>query len=243
MRLNQYVAHAGICSRRKADELILQGKIQINGKIADHPSIRVQPDDNIRYLGKILTPQKKLYLLFNKPLNCITTLHDPQKRTTIKNYLPKNLPRIYPIGRLDRNTTGVLLMTNDGHLARALAHPSQNVDKTYHVTLKNKLSLADLTKIQQGLSLEDGIAMIDSIHSLNKECKKFVIHLHSGKNRIIRRIFQALSHQILMLERIAYADITLKDLPLGKWRHLTQKEIDMLIQRTSQKEYEQKRKK
>ncbi|MEM9737763.1 MAG: pseudouridine synthase [Bacteroidota bacterium] len=230
MRLNQFIAHAGVCSRRKADILIAQGSIRVNGIMAKHPSIQVKDSDQVTYQGRLLEQEEKVYWMMNKPTNSITTLDDEQNRKTVKSYLPKNsqLPRVYPVGRLDRNTTGLLLLTNDGYLAKSLAHPSQGINKTYEVLLNRALTKNDLESIKKGLRLEDGIASVDAIYPSNTSYKRFLLQLHSGKNRIIRRIFDKLNHRILALDRIEYAGLRLGSLSRGQTRRLTKKEVKSL---------------
>ncbi|MCD4665268.1 MAG: rRNA pseudouridine synthase [Bacteroidales bacterium] len=232
IRLNKFIAHAGICSRREADQLILTGEIKINGKIVKELGVKVSFKDKIQYGKKILKPEKKYYVLLNKPKSYITTVDDPFGRKTVL-LLVKDAckERIYPVGRLDRNTTGLLLFTNDGDLAKKLTHPKFGIKKIYHVVLDRNLTKKDLYEIEKGIQLEDGLIKVDNIaYVKGSESKKDIgIELHSGKNRIIRRIFESLNYKVIKLDRVSYAGLTKKDIPRGKWRHLTEKEINFLI--------------
>ncbi len=230
LRLNQFIAHAGICSRRKADELILNGEIKVNGVIIQQLGQKVGQEDRVSYQGKEIQTQKKTYILLNKPKDYISTTSDPQERKTVMDLL-KNATneRIYPVGRLDRNTTGLLLFTNDGDLATKLSHPSTEIQKLYHVTLNKSLKTGDLIKIKEGVELEDGFIQVDAISYVEGASHDEVgVEIHSGKNRIVRRIFESFGYEIIKLDRSMYAGLTKKDLPKGKWRHLTEKEIKEL---------------
>jgi len=227
MRLNQFIAHAGICSRRKADELILNGEIYVNGEKITSLGQKVSSKDVVSYQGKPIYAEKKSYILLNKPKDYITTTDDPQERKTVMDLIrDASRERIYPVGRLDRNTTGLLLFTNDGDLAAKLAHPSTNIQKLYHVTLNKTLKSGDLLKISEGVELEDGFIQVDTIAYVEGASHKEVgVQIHSGKNRIVRRIFESLGYEIEKLDRSMYAGLTKKDLSKGKWRHLTEKEV------------------
>lgn len=230
-RLNKYIADAGICSRREADKIIEKGKIIINGKVVTQLGTKVSSRDEVKYMGKILRSEKLRYLLLNKPKGFITTSDDPQNRRTVMNLVEKACnERIYSVGRLDRNTTGLLLFTNDGELTTRLTHPKHGVRKLYHVVLDKPLSKNDLLKIMEGIELEDGTIRPDKINWVTDEMDKrhVGIELHSGKNRIVRRIFEQLDYQVVRLDRVIFAGLTKKDLPRGKWRFLDEKEINIL---------------
>ena len=231
MRLNKYIAHSGICSRRKAAELVKAGKIYVNGKVELNPAIEVSHKDNVTYQGKRLRPEsRKVYLLLNKPKGVITTASDEKNRTTVLDLIGKEISeRIYPVGRLDRNTSGLLVLTNDGELAEKLSHPKYNVQKVYQVRLNQNLSPDHLDKIRNGLQLEDGFIKPDGVNFVSgKDHSNVGIELHSGKNRIVRRIFEHLGYEVLALDRLYYAGLSKKDLPRGRYRELTKKEIIML---------------
>ena len=231
IRLNKYIADAGICSRREADKLIEQGEIYLNGKLVTQQGVKVGPDDKVSYKGKVLKVEKHKYILLNKPKGYITTSDDPQNRKTVIELVEKACPeRVYSVGRLDRNTTGLLLITNDGELTTRLTHPSHGVKKLYHVVLDKPLSKNDMLRIMEGLELEDGLIIPDQINWVVEENDKrhVGIELHSGKNRIVRRIFEHINYQVVKLDRVIFAGLTKKDLPRGKWRFLTEKEIGFL---------------
>ncbi len=228
IRLNRYISNAGICSRRKADELIAAGVISVNGEVVSELGHKVDPaKDDIRYNGELLKREKKVYVLLNKPKDYITTTDDPQERRTVMSLVDKaSRERIYPVGRLDRNTTGLLLMTNDGDLADKLSHPKNGITKIYHVELSKSLSQGDLNKIEYGLELEDGLIKPDSISYVAGASKKEIgIQIHSGKNRIVRRIFEHLGYDVVKLDRVVYGNLTKKDLPRGRWRYLEEHEL------------------
>ncbi len=231
IRLNRYIANAGICSRRKADELIEAGVVSVNGEVVSELGYKVDPaKDEIRYNGEMLRREKNVYVLLNKPKDYITTTDDPQERRTVMHLVEKDSrERIYPVGRLDRNTTGLLLMTNDGDLADKLSHPRGNVTKLYHVELNKSLTQGDLNKIGFGVELEDGVIKPDSVSYVSGGSKREIgIQIHSGKNRIVRRIFEHLGYEVVKLDRVVYANLTKKDLPRGRWRYLDEKEIIQL---------------
>ncbi len=231
IRLNRYIANAGICSRRKADELIEAGVISVNGNVISELGFKVNPmKDEIRYNGELLKREKMVYVLLNKPKDYITTTDDPQERRTVMHLVEKaSRERIYPIGRLDRNTTGLLLMTNDGDLAEKLSHPRSNVTKLYQVELSKSLTQGDLNKISFGVELEDGLIKPDAVSYVQGGTKREVgIQIHSGKNRIVRRIFEHLGYEVVKLDRVVYANLTKKDLPRGRWRYLDEKEVIQL---------------
>jgi 23S rRNA pseudouridine2605 synthase len=230
IRLNRFIANTGVCSRREADALILAGSIQVNGKTITELGTRVGPEDVVTHKGKKLQGEKKVYILLNKPKDCVTTMKDTHGRKTVMDLVRGCGPeRIYPVGRLDRNTMGVLLLTNDGALADALTHPSRNRKKIYHVFLDRDLASGDLLKISQGMELEDGFIRPDSIAYADPEDQKQVgIEIHSGRNRIVRRIFEQLGYRIEKLDRVYFAGLTKKGLQRGQWRHLTSKEVARL---------------
>lgn len=231
IRLNRYISNAGICSRRKADELISAGVVSVNGEVVSELGYKVNPvKDIVRYNGETLKREKMVYVLLNKPKDYITTTDDPQERRTVMHLVEKaSKERIYPIGRLDRNTTGLLLMTNDGDLADKLSHPKNNIVKLYHVELNKNLTQGDMNKIGFGLELEDGLIKPDTISYVAGASKKEVgIQIHSGKNRIVRRIFEHLGYEVVKLDRAVYAGLTKKDLPRGRWRYLDESEVIQL---------------
>ncbi len=229
IRLNRYVATAGVCSRREADKLIEQGEIMVNGKVVTELGTKINPKDVVEFKGKKLKGEKMVYVLLNKPKDFITTVEDPQGRRTVME-LVKNAckERIYPVGRLDRNTTGILLFTNDGELAKKLTHPKHKINKVYDVMLDRPLAKPDLLKISQGIELDDGFIQVDEIAYSSLDKKGIGIELHSGRNRIVRRIFEKLNYKVVKLDRMCFAGLTKKDLPRGHWRILSPKEISFL---------------
>jgi 23S rRNA pseudouridine2605 synthase len=231
IRLNRYISNAGICSRRKADELIAAGVVSVNGEVVSELGHKVDPQkDVIRYNGETLKREKNVYVLLNKPKDYITTTEDPHERRTVMHLVEKaSRERIYPIGRLDRNTTGLLLMTNDGDLADKLSHPRNNITKLYQIELSKSLTQGDLNKIAFGIELEDGLIKPDAISYVAGATKREVgIQIHSGKNRIVRRIFEHLGYEVVKLDRVVYANLTKKDLPRGRWRYLNDEEVIQL---------------
>ena len=231
IRLNRYISNAGICSRRKADELIAAGVVSVNGEVVSELGYRVNPSkDVIRYNGETLKREKMVYVLLNKPKDYITTTDDPQERRTVMQLVEKaSKERIYPVGRLDRNTTGLLLMTNDGDLADKLSHPKTGITKIYQVELNKSLPQGDLNKIAFGLELEDGLIKPDAVSYVQGGTKREIgIQIHSGRNRIVRRIFEHLGYDVVKLDRVIYANLTKKDLTRGRWRYLDEKEIIQL---------------
>ena len=230
-RLNKYVAHCGVASRRKASALIQAGEIAVNGQVVRSPGHRLDPDqDVVTYKGAVLTPEeKKVYLLLNKPRDVITTSSDERGRRTVLDLIKNVDLRIYPVGRLDRDTTGLLLLTNDGDLAKKLSHPRYRVRKIYHVLLDKAVTKKDLQAIASGLELEDGQAIVDKVSHVRSAARNEVgIEIHMGKNRIVRRIFEHLGYQVVRLDRVYYAGLTKKDLPRGRYRNLTEREVIML---------------
>ena len=229
IRLNRLMAHAGICSRRKADELIVEGKIKVNGETITAVGTQVSRDDKVEYRGQPVTPQNFIYLLLNKPKDYITTMDDPQERKTVMQLI-KNAcaERVYPVGRLDRNTTGLMLFTNDGAMSQKLMHPSHKIKKIYQVTLHRPITAHHLQQIEEGVMLEDGKALVDEVALLSKDKKELGIQIHIGKNRIVRRIFEHLGYEVVKLDRTMYGTLTKKELPRGKWRMLTPREVVLL---------------
>lgn len=231
MRLNKYIAHSGVCSRRKAAELVKKGKIKVNDSIELNPSYMVAQGDTVQYNGKVVKPETKLvYILMNKPKNVVTTTSDEKARKTVLDIIENKVDvRIYPVGRLDKNTVGLLLLTNDGDLAQKLSHPSQGVKKQYHVVLDKIVTAEHLDMIRKGIMLEDGIALVDDIDwIIGSDQSEVGIEIHIGRNRIIRRIFESLGYTVQKLDRVNYASLTKKDLPRGWFRHLNKKEVAML---------------
>lgn len=226
MPLNKFVAHCGITSRREAAELVKEGKIKVNGEVMLQPGYKVQPDDKVEYEGKIISSRKNLvYILLNKPKNYITTTDDPKERRTVMDLVADaGGERVYPVGRLDRNTTGLLLLTNDGDLAQKLSHPKYNIRKLYQVTLDKALSKPHFDKIIEGLTLDDGPVKVDTIAYLDKK-NEIGLEIHSGRNRIVRRIFEHLGYTVEKLDRVMYAGLTKKNIPRGKWRFLNEQEV------------------
>lgn len=227
VRLNKYIADAGICSRRNADMYISSGNVTVNGEVMTTLGYRVKPTDEVRFDGKLLSSEKKEYILLNKPKGFITTTNDEKGRKTVMDLVANATnARILPVGRLDRATTGLLLLTNDGELTKKLTHPTHGVRKIYHVILDRKLDYKDFMKIQDGLELEDGLIEVDEISYVNDKPKNEIgIKIHSGRNRIVRRIFEHLGYQVEKLDRVVFAGLTKKDLPRGHWRRLTQQEV------------------
>ena len=231
IRLNKYIANAGICSRREADELIAAGSVMVNGKVVTEMGFKVKPTDVVAYGGETLRRERKRYFLLNKPKGFITTVDDPHERQTVMMLIDGACSeRIYPVGRLDRQTTGLLLFTNDGELARRLTHPSTGVYKIYHVELNKPLEREDMQRILDGIELEDGPIHADDVQYVEGLNDKRVVGvaLHSGKNRIVRRIFEHLGYEIHKLDRVVFAGLTKKDLPRGRYRELTEKEVAFL---------------
>lgn len=225
-RLNKYISNAGICSRREADELIKQGLISVNGTVITEMGFKVKPGDEVRFEEKKLSPEKPVYILLNKPKGFITTREDDRDRKTVMELIANACKeRVYPVGRLDRNTTGLLLLTNDGELAETLTHPSYQIRKVYKVELNKPLNKADFQEIANGVRLEEGRAFVDDVAYVDDSKKVIGIELHIGWNRIVRRIFETLGYEVIKLDRVAYAGLDKKDLPRGNWRFLTKEEV------------------
>ncbi|MDE5869251.1 MAG: RNA-binding S4 domain-containing protein [Muribaculaceae bacterium] len=230
IRLNKYMANAGICSRREADEYITSGKVKVNGEVVTELGTKITRDDVVEFDDKVVTPERKCYVLLNKPKDCVTTSDDPNGRTTVLD-LVKNAcrERIYPVGRLDRNTTGVLLLTNDGDLASKLTHPKYVKKKIYHVWTDRDIAEEDMQRIADGIELEDGEIHADAISYVSDTDRNQAgIEIHSGRNRIVRRIFESLGYRVTKLDRVYFAGLTKKNLPRGRWRYLTQEEVNYL---------------
>ena len=230
IRLNKYLANAGVCSRREADEFITNGAVKVNGEIVTELGTKIHRNDTVTFNDEAVSLEKKVYVLLNKPKDCVTTSDDPQGRLTVMDIVRNAAKeRIYPVGRLDRNTTGVLLLTNDGDLASKLTHPKFVKKKIYHVWLDKDITEEDLVKIAEGVQLEDGDIHADAISYANEEDRNQVgIEIHSGRNRIVRRIFEHLGYRVTKLDRVYFAGLTKKNVPRGRWRYLTQQEVNML---------------
>lgn len=231
MRLNRFLANSGLCSRREADDYINAGVVTVNGEVVSEMGAKVIPaTDRVLFHDQLVRSEKKVYLLINKPKDCVTTTEDTASRLTVMD-LVKNAcsERIYPVGRLDRNTTGVLLLTNDGDMAAKLMHPKNNKKKIYHVHLDRAVTRADLQKIAEGIELEDGMIKADAVNYVEEDDKKQIgIEIHSGRNRLVRRIFEHFGYKVVRLDRVFFAGLTKKHLSRGQWRFLTEKEVQML---------------
>lgn len=228
MPLNKYIAHSGICSRRDAAELVKDGKVKVNGTIVSEPGFKVSPADTVIVNGKKIQPVKDLYyILINKPKDYITTTEDEKGRKTVLDLIKRAASvKVYPVGRLDRNTTGVLLLTNDGDLAQKLTHPSNEIKKVYAVTLDKPLTKVHFDEILTGVPLEDGVANVDSLaYTDTKDKTQVGIEIHSGRNRIVRRIFEHYGYDVKNLDRVMFAGLTKKNVERGKWRYLSEKEV------------------
>lgn len=230
VRLNKYIAHAGICSRREADNFIQAGVITVNGEPINELGYKVKPGDVVRFNGERLNTEKKVYILLNKPKDVTTTLEDKHAERTVIDLVANACnERVYPVGRLDKKTTGVLLLTNDGELTAKLTHPKYNRKKIYHVQLDKNLAGSDFEKIMNGLELEDGPIKPDEMSFINPgDLKQLGIEIHSGRNRIVRRIFEHVGYKVVKLDRVYFAGLTKRGMPRGKWRFLTDKEINFL---------------
>jgi 23S rRNA pseudouridine2605 synthase len=230
--LSKYLAHAGVCSRRKAVECIDQGIVTVNGHVITDPGHRISPHQKVAIHGEVVKAQRKVYMLVNKPKDCITTAQDERGRRTVLDIVQGAVnTRIYPIGRLDRHTTGVLLLTNDGELALKLAHPRYEIEKIYRARLTRQLIAADLQKVKKGVRLEDGFVRVDDIGFIPKRPRTEVfVTLHSGKYRVVRRLFEALGYEVASLDRVGYAGLSKQGVPQGTWRFLSPDEVDYLKQ-------------
>jgi len=227
IRLNKFISNSGICSRREADIYIEQGSVTVNGKLVTIMGYKVQKTDEVRFDGSLISPEKKKYVLLNKPKNYITTMDDDRGRKTVMELVSNAASeRIYPVGRLDRMTTGLLLFTNDGELAKKLTHPKHHVKKLYHASLDRKLSLKDLEKLRGDVIIEGRKVFIDEISYVEGQNKTEVgIEIHSGRNRIVRKIFEHVGYKVVKLDRVLFAGLTKKNLPRGRWRELTKQEL------------------
>lgn len=230
VRLNKFLANAGICSRREADEFIQAGVVRVNGEVVSELGVKVKPTDTILFHDQAVSIEHKIYILLNKPKDCVTTSDDPQERTTVMDLVKGACSeRIYPVGRLDRNTTGVLLLTNDGDLASKLTHPKYEKRKIYQATLDKNIEPEDIQKILDGITLEDCEVKADNCSYVDSDMRNVVgIEIHTGQNRVVRRIFESLGYKVFKLDRVYFAGLTKKNLPRGKWRHLSEKEVGLL---------------
>lgn len=230
IRLNKYIANSGICSRREADDLITQGLVEVNGKVVNEMGYQVQKTDKVVFDGQNITPEKPVYVLLNKPKGYISTTKDDKARKTVMDLVANASPyRLFPVGRLDRSTTGVILLTNDGHMTKKLTHPSFDAKKIYHVTLDKKLTHEDMKLIAEGIRLDEGVAVVDQISFIEGKPKNEVgIEIHIGWNRVIRRIFQRLGYEVEALDRVMFAGLTKKNIKRGHWRILTELEVNNL---------------
>lgn len=226
IRLNKFIANAGICSRREADQHIADGKVKVNNKVVTELGFKVKPMDDVAFEGKPIKREKLVYVLLNKPKGFITTMDDPKGRKTVMDLVSAaGDERIYPVGRLDRNTTGLLLFTNDGELAKKLTHPSHKIKKIYQVELDKPITEEDFLKIQEGITLEDGEVKVDNLAILSPDAKSLGMEIRMGRNHIVRRTFEHFGYEVVKLDRTTFAGLTKKDLARGKWRFLKEKEV------------------
>jgi 23S rRNA pseudouridine2605 synthase len=230
IRLNKYIANSGLCSRREADQLILSGKIQVNGQVVRELGTKVNPEDKVSYKGRLLNDEKPVYVLLNKPKDYVTTVKDAHAQKTVMDLVEKACTeRIYPVGRLDRNTTGVLLLTNDGELAKRLMHPRYKKKKVYHVVLDKPVTKNHLELLVSGVNIGDEIVAADAVSYVDQQDKTQIgVEIHTGQNRVIRRMFESLGYHIRKLDRVYFAGLTKKNLKRGHWRFLSQNEINKL---------------
>jgi len=230
VRLNRFIAKSGICSRREADDLISKGLIQVNGNVITDLGTKVLPGDDVRYKGRKLRSEKNVYILMNKPKGYVTTVEDPHADHTVLELIGEACPeRVYPVGRLDKMTTGVLLLTNDGELTGKLTHPKYERKKIYHVFLDSPVARNDLSRLTEGIDLEGETIVADAVSFADPDDKTQIgIELHSGQNRVVRRLFEKLGYRVKKLDRVYFAGLTKKNLPRGKWRYLSEKEVTML---------------
>ncbi len=226
IRLNRFIANAGVCSRREADKLIADGVVKVNGKVITEMGFKVSKSDKVIYKGKQLKSETHQYVLLNKPKGFITTTNDPQERKTVMTLVEKACKeRIYPVGRLDRDTSGLLLFTNDGEIAKRLTHPSHQVKKIYQVELDRPITKDDFEKVTNGIELEDGLASVNQLAIIGNDNRILGLEIHIGRNRIVRRIFEHLGYEVKKLDRVMFGNLTKKNLPRGKFRLLSHKEI------------------
>ena len=230
IRLNKFIANAGICSRREADKYIQAGVVTVNGKVITELGYKVNPWDDVRFGGEKIKPEKKVYVLLNKPKGYTTTTEDPHAKKTVMQLIEKCCKeRVYPVGRLDKDTTGLLLFTNDGELAKKLTHPSHRIEKVYVVTLDKNFKTGDFDKLIEGFDLDDGFISVDAASYLDPDEKsRIIIQIHSGRNRIVRRMMEHLGYKVKRLDRVKFAGLTKRGLKRGYWRHLTPKEVSFL---------------
>ena len=229
IRLNRYVANCGVCSRREADKIIAEGLVKVNGKVIREMGYKVSISDTVEYQGKEIKREKFVYILLNKPKGFVTTTKDPHATKTVMDLVANaSKERIYPVGRLDKETTGLLLFTNNGELTQKLTHPSNNVKKIYKVSLHKPITKNHMSDLVQGIELEDGVASLDEIQFLDDSKKELGVEIHSGKNRIIRRMFDHLGYHVRKLDRVVFAGLTKVDLPRGKWRELKTTELKLI---------------
>tara|TARA_Y100000748_G_scaffold60089_1_gene48165 strand:- start:82 stop:807 length:726 start_codon:yes stop_codon:yes gene_type:complete len=224
IRLNKYISQSGLCSRRAADELIKKGKVQVNNKLCDQVGTKINKNDKVIVNKKLIKPEKNIYVLLNKPKDYISTNKDTHNRRVVFDLIKGINERLFSVGRLDRKTTGLLLLTNDGDIAKKLTHPSYKIKKIYSVTLEKKISNDEISQIKNGLFIEDEYIKVDNVERLEKDYE-VGIEIHMGKNRIVRKIFESLNHRVSKLDRVLFGPFTKKDLPRGKWRILNQNEI------------------
>ena len=224
IRLNKYISQSGLCSRRAADELIKKGKVQVNNKLCDQVGTKINKNDKVIVNKKLIKPEKNIYVLLNKPKDYISTNKDTHNRRVVFDLIKGINERLFSVGRLDRKTTGLLLLTNDGDIAKKLTHPSYKIKKIYSVTLEKKISNDEISQIKNGLVIEDEYIKVDNVERLEKDYE-VGIEIHMGKNRIVRKIFESLNHRVSKLDRVLFGPFTKKDLPRGKWRILKQNEI------------------
>lgn len=229
IRLNRFISLSGLCSRRKADEMIAEGQVKVNGKVVKELGYKVRYKDKVLVNNKLITPEKKQYVLMNKPKGTICTRSDEKNRKTVMDLLPPDLQHLYPVGRLDRNTTGVLLLTNDGELTQKMLHPTKKVKKVYKVLLNKPVSKEDMDKLVNGVELEDGTSFFDQLVELKEDDKpRFGVEIHSGKNRIVRRLFESVGTTVVKLDRVLFHTLEKRGLQKGEWRHLRDKELRSL---------------
>ena len=229
IRLNKFIANSGVCSRREADDYIVAGLITVNGQVITELGTKIQVTDDVRFNGERLHGEEKVYILMNKPKDFVTTVTDPNADRTVLDLVAGKCPqRVYPVGRLDKATTGVLLLTNDGELSDKLTHPSNRVRKIYHVFLDKNLSQSDFNKILEGVELEDGLMFADALSFIDEDESQVGLEIHSGRNRVVRRMFEALGYKVKKLDRVLFAGLTKKGLRRGQWRFLTEQEVALL---------------
>jgi 23S rRNA pseudouridine2605 synthase len=229
VRLNKFISNAGVCSRRAADNLILEGRIKVNNNVVRELGLKINTTDKVQFDNKIITSEKKLYILVNKPRNVICTKSDEKGRKSIMDLLPERFQHLYPVGRLDRNTTGVILLTNDGALTQNLLHPSKKINKVYKVKAEKQLTQDQMNKMVLGLELEDGLSKFNKLSELNEdEFFRYGIEIHSGKNRVIRRMFEAVDNRVLKLDRVMFHTFEKRGIAIGTYREITQSELKNL---------------